>query len=710
MSVTLSFFAPCFSLVSLFVGSSHAFAQTAQTAPPQSGLLLNTEEISALQQKIRSGEWVKRWQEYVKPLDQLLHTEVKLPPRGGNWSHNYVCPEHARALKRVKQIGEWEWEHSCPVGPHILRGDPSQVTLDFDGNAIMNEHDSRARWIRDLGVAWQVTGKIDYAKKAGEILDAYAEKYLSYPWHDHLGNYQKGKGGRVAASHLSEASWLIPLLQGADLVWRTLDPELQKRIETQLIRPAVSDVIFPNKGKIHNIQCWHDAAIGLAGYLLGDQEWITFALDDPENGMRQQLEQGINPDGMWYEGSSSYHSYTLMGMWPLLVAASHHGVDLFQDKLRSMFDAPLHLAMPNLVLPNFNDSTRVNLSGMADYYDLAYAKWRAPDYLLLLRNAKRSGNLALWFGVSSFPPENGAVEFGSRNSVSSGYAILEQGKGRDATWLCLKYGPHGGSHGHYDKNHFILYSRGQVLMPDSGMHLYSSPLHKIWDKNSLAHNVLVIDERDQEKATGRSVAFGNQSGVDYSITEAGAIYPGVKHYRTVALLDPNIIVVVDQVQTAEKHTMDLACHFAGEWTKRPDGSDWTVSDQPAYQQFQNMLRHDGSKGFDAVLKTADGGKTRVVVMGGEPTEVITGDAPGESTVDRVPALLMRRETAATAFLWAVSLDGEAIALETIPVNHPTGKPASEAVGLQISARGKSWLLAVQPDSTDPAEIFQVVVR
>ena len=42
-------------------------------------------------------------------------------------------------------------------------------------------------------------------------------------------------------------------------------------------------------------------------------------------------------------------------------------------------------------------------------------------------------------------------------------------KGGNAVYAFTRYG-HGGAHGHYDKNHFILYSAGKILMPDAGTH------------------------------------------------------------------------------------------------------------------------------------------------------------------------------------------------------------------------------------------------
>src|SRR5204863_6199754 len=99
-------------------------------------------------------------------------------------------------------------------------------------------------------------------------------------------------------------------------------------------------------------------------------------------------------------------------------------------------------------------------------------------------------------------------------------------------------------------NSFILYTHGQVLSPDAGTHAYGSPLHTGWDKTSLAHNTLVVDENSQQPAQGTCLAFGTDHGVEYSITDAGPIYTNanVRFIRTAAMLTPDLIVFVDQIQ------------------------------------------------------------------------------------------------------------------------------------------------------------------
>src|SRR5689334_2869765 len=200
--------------ISHFIASAAlllAFSSAAQTnaLPPHPRLLLSAEGVAQLKERIAAAPWAKdAWKELKANTDKALKKPVELPPRGGNWSHNYVCPEHGSRLKQGKQIGPWQWEHICPVGDHVLRGNPEKATLDFDGNSIASIHAGYAREIVDDGLLYQVTKDQRYAARAREILLAYADRYLAYPVHDNQGR-PGGRGGHVASQSLTEATWLI---------------------------------------------------------------------------------------------------------------------------------------------------------------------------------------------------------------------------------------------------------------------------------------------------------------------------------------------------------------------------------------------------------------------------------------------------------------------------------------------------------------------
>lgn len=680
----LTFLLPCFAQIGAL--------------PPHPRLLLNSNGIAELRERIATAPWAKTsWDELKSSADKNRLKPVELPPRGGNWSHNYVCPIHGARLEQGRKIGPWQWEHICPVGHHILQGDPSKATLDFDGNAIAGIHANFAQQVLDDGLIFQVTGDPRYTARAREILLAYAEKYLSYPMHDNQGGTGK-RGGRVASQPLTEATWLIALVQGADFVWATLGAEDRRAIEEKILRPALDEIIIPAKLGIHNIQCRQNSAIGLTGFLLGDQKLISLAIDDPKMGYRQQLAKGVNADGLWLEGSSGYHFFTIEGLWPLAEAARNCGVDLYDPKFKAMFDGPFALAMPNLILPNFNDSGYSPLRSQAAIYELAFARFRDAKYISLF--GKRDNRMALLFGATNLPAGEAIGETQSRNLTAGGYAILQQGAGTNATWLAAKYGPHGGGHGHPDKNSFILYAHGEVLAPDAGTHAYGSPLHAGWDKTTLAHNTLVVDEKSQEPAQGKCLAFGRTNGVDFSVTDAGPFYPDakVRFTRTVALLATDLVVFVDQIQADAPHTFDLAYHHTGVWENLPAGEAWSPPSAPGYKYFTQTTRRSSAEGATLQTKLADGGSASVILAGSEPTEIITGYGIMKTTEDLVPMLLQRRRAQNTAFVWAVSLDGAPVELKVTDVQDADGKNMirAEALLVEVSAGKMQRFFLVNP--------------
>ena len=237
--------------------------------PPHPRLLFSATGLEALKARIAAAPWAAaRWTALREAAAKRLAEPLELPPRGGNWSHNYVCPTHAARLKQGARTGPWQWEHICPVGPHTLTGDPSKATLDFDGNGIGSVHGDLAAQIIDHALVWHLTGEAAHAERARAILMAYAERYRQYPLHDNRG--RPGRGAHIYSQSLTEASWLITMAQGADLIWPVLSATDRERAAAGLFRPAIDEIILPANGGIHNIQCRHNSAIGLAGFLLDD--------------------------------------------------------------------------------------------------------------------------------------------------------------------------------------------------------------------------------------------------------------------------------------------------------------------------------------------------------------------------------------------------------------------------------------------------------
>ncbi|MBT5710908.1 alginate lyase family protein, partial [Candidatus Poribacteria bacterium] len=614
-----------------------------------------------------------------------LSDDVVLPPRGSNWWHWYASPKSGATLRTGKQIGDWQWEHIDPVNGDVYLGDPTDPSRDFDGVVLSQKHGGWATAVERLGIAFQVTGDRKYAEKAREILLAYADKYLDYPLHT-TRNEPKIGGGRVGPQTLDESTWLIRMAQGADLIWDSLSDDDRTTLAEKLFLPAARDVILPHKMSVHNIQCWKNSAVGLVGFLLGDADLIWEAIENPDSGYRKQMAEGVAPDGAWWEGAWGYHFYTMSALWPLTEAARNSGIDLYDDAFRGMFDAPIRFAMPDLTLPAFNDSGAVNLAGRASMYELGYARYGVPDYVDLLARGGRNNDFALWYG-EDIASDVSNREWTSANHPESGYAILARGAGAEATWLCLKYGPHGGGHGHPDKLNFVLYARGQQVATDPGTARYGQPIQRSWYRTTLAHNTLVVDGESQQAATGRLLAFGSAGDVDYVTAEAGDIYDGVQFTRTVALLSEDLVVFLDRVEADRERTFDIAYHQLGRWDDLPDADPWAAADTDGYLH----MRDGHARRVDGVTlrgEIADGVATAVTLASNEATTVVTGTGVGDHLEDRVPMVIFRRSAKHADFAWAVSLTGEAADIAW----------DGELLTVSDNAGGR-WRLRIQADGT-----------
>jgi oligo-alginate lyase len=667
--------------------------------PEHPRLLFSRKGIAELKERINRYDWAKaQWEALKRRADAALNEPINLPPRGGNWWHYYACPKHGASLRTGKQIGEWQWEHICPIDNEVIQSDPTKPERDYDGVVIMGVHGRFANLVRDLGIVYQVTDDRRYAEKAKAILLAYADRYLSYPLHDIRGKPSVG-GGRVGPQTLDESTWLIPMAQGADLIWETLTDAERETLAQKLFLPAAKEVILPHKMGVHNIQCWKNSAVGSVGFLLGDKQLIWEAIENPERGYWTQMRKGVSEDGVWWEGAWGYHFYTLSALWHLTEAARNCGINLYGDELKRMFDAPFKFMMPNWRLPAFNDSTEVALLteiGFARFgitqpiYELAYARYREPLYAALLSRGERRSDFALWFGVGELPQPQ-PIRWRSANYPASGYAILARGEGEQATWLCLKYGPHGGGHGHPDKLNFVLYARGQVLALDPGMARYGVPIHGGWYRTTLAHNTLIVDETNQKPAEGKCLSFGTEGGVDFVVADAGDIYDGVRFRRAIALLNENAIVVIDNVRCDKERLLDVALHLRGQWSNLPEGEKWTPPNKDGYRYLTEATIRRVSGLATITVDPRPDWQVAVTLIADAPVDLVTALGVGSHAADRVPMVMVRQQAKDLTLVWCISLDGRPIQAVWTP--DATKRPTETTIQIKLPDGQRLTLIA-----------------
>lgn len=643
--------------------------------PPTPRLRVSDTEIEQIKTRVaKTPELKKIYDDLISQADAWVGKIVAPPDRGGQWHHWYSCKTDGARLK-----AESPTKHVCTVCKAVYTGWP------YDDVYIRSIHDDYSRGALSLGLAYRFTRKQEFAAKAREILLAYAEKYPTYPQHNKDGK-PGPHGGKVGCQKLDEATWSIPVIRGADLVWDTLSADDQAKIETGLFRPLVTEMRLQNLG-IHNIQCWMNSAIGLIGLLINEPEFVKFAVDSP-SGFKEQIAKGISADGQWYEGAWGYHFYTINGTLPLTEAGRLCGLGLYEHKrngrsFQDMFAAPIKLKMPDGSLPAFNDSTQTTLAGNSRHYETGFARYADPAYAAVLRGSERKTFETLLNGA--FPlPSASTGETKSQNYPGTGYAVMQHGEGKDASWLCLKYGPHGGSHGHPDKLSFVFYAAGQTLGIDPGTANYGVPLQSQWYKSTLAHNTLVVDGANQKQSTGQSLDWLDKGDATAILADAGPIYDGVKYRRAAALFGKDLLVVLDIAESATEHTYDFAYHNAGKWSSIPAGEAIELGDKPGYIALRGMVK------TTQPLPAIQSGNLPISISTAStlPTETFTGTGVGVNATDRVPVVITRTKATNVAVAWAISLTKEPVAVKLEAAGEGKYLVTAGTRKLTVDLRGK----------------------
>jgi hypothetical protein len=124
----------------------------------------------------------------------------------------------------------------------------------------------------------------------------------------------------------------------------------------------------------------------------------------------------------------------------------------------------------------------------------------------------------------------------------------------------MYYGRNTG-HGHRARLDIGLYAKNLDMLPDLGYPEYASgrPMDRIWERNSIAHNVVIVDVLPQQSSyTGRLLLFDAEGPARVMEAESTDIFTGASTYRRLtALVDasPKDSYVVDffRVRGGKRH-------------------------------------------------------------------------------------------------------------------------------------------------------------
>ncbi|NJD02664.1 MAG: hypothetical protein FIA99_08730 [Ruminiclostridium sp.] len=178
----------------------------------------------------------------------------------------------------------------------------------------------------------------------------------------------------------------------------------------------------------------------------------------------------------------------------------------------------------------------------------------------------------LWYDhcLSSREPEEGPL---MKVYPGMGLAVMRNGWGNESSMLVLKCGATAG-HSHADAGSFVLYTRDELLLIDSGCCGYEMPEQNDYYHTTRAHNtVLVGDDGQIKRLDAKFVEEADVPGLSFVLGDATAPYEGLlcKFLRGVLFIGGEYYVVADWLEKQNDKPFKWLLHYDGEMTQRPEG-------------------------------------------------------------------------------------------------------------------------------------------
>ena len=507
------------------------------------------------------------------------------------------------------------------IDAEIALGIETPIPLDYSGGYSHVRHKRNMFVLQKAGVLYQILDDEKYAKYVKDMLMQYEEMYITLPLHPKTRSYARGK---LFWQCLNDSNWLVYVSQAYDCIYNYLSKEERNKLETNLFKPFADHISIDNPQfyqRVHNHSTWGNAAVGMIGLVMNDQELIDRALygingvdinktakdddggflnKDGKAGFLANIEEPFSPDGYYNEGPY----YQRYAMYPFLVFAEGlHNVKpelkIFEYKdgvLLKSINALLNLSDADGDFFPLNDGQK----GMSYYndalvtaVDISYHFGKQDAGLLTIAKKQNKvllddSGLAVALGI-----KNGKAEPFYKKSINlsdgpegklGGVAIL---RNQDME-LVFKYASQGSSHGHYDKLSYSVYEKGDEVLQDYGLARFVNieqkgggnylKENKTWAKQTIAHNTVTQNETSHYNG---KYEIGSQNhpdlhyfssankNVQVSSAKVSNTYPGTDMQRTVAIIkdedfEKPYVLDIMKVVSNKANQYDFPYYFLGQ--------------------------------------------------------------------------------------------------------------------------------------------------
>ncbi|WP_303009310.1 alginate lyase family protein [Coprobacter fastidiosus] len=551
-------------------------------------------------------------------VDERVRYGFDIPDKSTGRSQNYICPVHKKLFKFELDKPH---DHYCPDCGKSYKS-------DFFDACWRNIYQHNMQYfIVDCGYLYLATKDKKYFDYLKEIFLEYADKYPQYPVYTKEQVAKSYYLGRMFEQWLEDAMWFSDVCPIYEIIRDGLTQQEREKIEKNLFQEA-ADMITARRGQ-HNWQAWNNAMRTSLAVTLKNDEMMDYAVNGSV-GYIEEFKKMVYDDGWYKEASPGYHYFPLKALLQTANAARACGIDLYNEKLKSMLTGVVKAMYPNMTFPAHNDGGYMSDISNQDFlYEMGYSRFKDPFILQILAQVyatkDRNSALALLTNVD-IKPDKTPLKQDSYLFDDTGIAILRSG---DNT-LVFRYGFSDGGHSHPDRLSVTLHNGEKEILTDCGTYSYAQPAYLGWQKRGLSHNLVLVDGQDMQirgaKTAGRLLSFDpdKNGGVASAVLDNNG-YPGVKLTRTVKL-DRNKFIDRFEAQSEEEHTYDYVLALSD----KPELGDGFVDARlegksPAYEFIKGVK----SKIYKNGIVTFKAGTTKFEIKNTykTPIEVFWAEAP-----------------------------------------------------------------------------------
>lgn len=392
------------------------------------------------------------------------------------------------------------WSPDMPEPPNI-----TPLQRKIHGAWVFYRRKANINNILEAARLYRIGGNRRYLDWAAYQIDFYAENYDAWPINRFGGGYSQLMG-----QNLDEATSAVTLVNAARLMDDDVSRNRRKAWDDHLFLPMLRNLQRSNLGR-NNISVWQASASAIIAIHLGLRNDYDSAIHGA-NGIDAMLSRGVLEDYTWFEPSSAYALYTVNALTQLFIAASLAGRG--QDLRKEM------LLTQNILLSyatmRFEDG-HLPATGDSSTKLLAFPQYILADSQRVIPVHAPAMPLS-WeqlLDPGEIPPEPLPAENRSGIWKAAQLAML-----RKAGWeIFFQYGQRTSSHAQRAALSYELRYRGTVISGAPGVAAYGSPLFLDYLRQSVAHNMPLIDGAGQAN-------FEPGTLLDFADDHVAATHPG----------------------------------------------------------------------------------------------------------------------------------------------------------------------------------------